>query len=294
MTGPDGNDAEENHVGGVLSRYLDGGGEGSGATDGGCSNGPCLVVGCTDKPPSELPSRFVGSFVHVIPVESPSESERVTLIARLLQHIAHDAGEVTAKRIARQTAGCTPRDLQVLIRQAGRAACQRIHAAAARTPAVSAAQDPAGTASDTGAGGSADAGTSSTMVAVAGDSMQPPAPASTAKVVTMDDVDVAMAVIHKRQATLMGAPKIPAVSWKDVGGLAGAKDEILDTIQLPPDQTATLKLIKRETRRSRGRSRRRGCGFFVFLLYILVPVDLLHVYFKGKKQTLLLLWINTF
>ena len=31
----------------------------------------------------------------------------------------------------------------------------------------------------------------------------------------------------------IGAPKIPSVSWDDVGGLAHVKADILDTIQLP-------------------------------------------------------------
>ena len=31
----------------------------------------------------------------------------------------------------------------------------------------------------------------------------------------------------------IGAPKIPNVTWDDVGGLAAVKDDILDTIQLP-------------------------------------------------------------
>jgi peroxin-6 len=31
----------------------------------------------------------------------------------------------------------------------------------------------------------------------------------------------------------IGAPKIPNVSWDDIGGLAAVKADILDTIQLP-------------------------------------------------------------
>jgi len=31
----------------------------------------------------------------------------------------------------------------------------------------------------------------------------------------------------------IGAPKIPAVTWEDIGGLSKVKNEILDTIQLP-------------------------------------------------------------
>jgi peroxin-6 len=31
----------------------------------------------------------------------------------------------------------------------------------------------------------------------------------------------------------VNAPKIPSVTWEDVGGLASVKADILDTVQLP-------------------------------------------------------------
>lgn len=246
MAGQDGNDAEEDHVGGILAKYLSGGGAsnsgGGGASNSGGSgnnnrgksaglpssatsaegetaNGPCLVVGTTDKPPSELPSRFVGSFVHVIHVDSPSEADRATLIEQVLKRVVHDVDNVTPASIARQTAGCTPRDLQVLLRQAGRVARQRVNAAAATSAATDGGVPAAVVVPAAHAGG----GAVTAAVAVV----------AKKKMITMDDVDAAIGLIHKRQATLMGAPKIPQVSWEDVGGLAGAKDEILDTIQLP-------------------------------------------------------------
>lgn len=40
----------------------------------------------------------------------------------------------------------------------------------------------------------------------------------------------------------MGAPKIPSVSWQDVGGLHEVKKEILDTIQLPLEHPELLSL----------------------------------------------------
>eukprot|EP01127_Copromyxa_protea_P002913 TRINITY_DN12832_c0_g1_i1.p1 TRINITY_DN12832_c0_g1~~TRINITY_DN12832_c0_g1_i1.p1 ORF type:complete len:890 (-),score=146.22 TRINITY_DN12832_c0_g1_i1:59-2527(-) len=43
----------------------------------------------------------------------------------------------------------------------------------------------------------------------------------------------ALLYLQKHQASNLGAPKIPSVKWSDVGGLAHAKKEILDTIQLP-------------------------------------------------------------
>lgn len=51
----------------------------------------------------------------------------------------------------------------------------------------------------------------------------------------MDTYDLTIA-LNKARATYsesIGAPKIPNVSWDDVGGLANVKTDILDTIQLP-------------------------------------------------------------
>jgi hypothetical protein len=97
VTGADGNDTEEEHVGGVLSKLLAGGNNTTTITTATIGPGPatktsqapCLVIGTTDKPPAELPGRFVGSFVHVIPVAAPSEDERVTLLEQLLGQVAH-------------------------------------------------------------------------------------------------------------------------------------------------------------------------------------------------------------
>ena len=50
---------------------------------------------------------------------------------------------------------------------------------------------------------------------------------------TMEDMDAALAAARASYSESIGAPKIPNVSWDDVGGLASVKSEILDTIQLP-------------------------------------------------------------
>lgn len=47
------------------------------------------------------------------------------------------------------------------------------------------------------------------------------------------DFDLALAKCRAAYSESIGAPKIPAVSWDDVGGLAHVKADILDTIQLP-------------------------------------------------------------
>ena len=47
------------------------------------------------------------------------------------------------------------------------------------------------------------------------------------------DFKVALGKAKRSLSESIGAPKIPTVSWEDVGGLAHVKTDILDMIQLP-------------------------------------------------------------
>ena len=50
---------------------------------------------------------------------------------------------------------------------------------------------------------------------------------------TVADFEVALGKARESFSESIGAPKIPAVSWDDVGGLAHVKTDILDMIHLP-------------------------------------------------------------
>ncbi|KAL0947238.1 hypothetical protein HGRIS_013359 [Hohenbuehelia grisea] len=50
---------------------------------------------------------------------------------------------------------------------------------------------------------------------------------------TANDFDTALNKARSAYSETIGAPKIPNVTWDDVGGLAHVKSDILDTIQLP-------------------------------------------------------------
>lgn len=50
---------------------------------------------------------------------------------------------------------------------------------------------------------------------------------------TKADFDVAVDAARKNFADSIGAPKIPSVSWEDVGGLENVKEAVMETIQLP-------------------------------------------------------------
>jgi peroxin-6 len=54
-----------------------------------------------------------------------------------------------------------------------------------------------------------------------------------ARGVTKADFETAVEAARKNFADSIGAPKIPNVSWDDVGGLATVKDALVETIQLP-------------------------------------------------------------
>ena len=50
---------------------------------------------------------------------------------------------------------------------------------------------------------------------------------------TNADFEIAMEEARSSYSQNIGAPKIPNVSWDDVGGLTDVKADILDTLQLP-------------------------------------------------------------
>jgi peroxin-6 len=50
---------------------------------------------------------------------------------------------------------------------------------------------------------------------------------------TASDFEIALNKARSAYSESIGAPKIPSVSWDDVGGLASVKKDILDTVQLP-------------------------------------------------------------
>ncbi len=53
---------------------------------------------------------------------------------------------------------------------------------------------------------------------------------------TAADIDAALGDARSSYSDSIGAPRIPNVSWDDVGGLANVKREILDTVQSPLDR----------------------------------------------------------
>jgi len=119
-----------------------------------------------------------------------------------LRAIVHQTGkslalDVSLEEIATQTAALVAADLVDLVQRAGLAAVSRALKATAGS------------------------GATELDVTVAGLPL------------TSADFDEALAKARAAYSTSIGAPRIPNVTWDDVGGLASVKSEILDTIQLP-------------------------------------------------------------
>lgn len=74
-----------------------------------------------------------------------------------------------------------------------------------------------------------------------------------AQCITKDDFDAAVESARKNFADAIGAPKIPNVTWDDVGGLTNVKDAVMETIQLP---------LERPELFAKGMKKRSGILFY--------------------------------
>ena len=74
-----------------------------------------------------------------------------------------------------------------------------------------------------------------------------------ARCLTKSDFDVAVEAARKNFSDSIGAPKIPNVTWDDVGGLSNVKDAITETIQLP---------LERPELFAKGMKKRSGILFY--------------------------------
>ena len=161
---------------------------------------PIVMVAITHVPPDELNAALVSAFPHRIDMGVPNEAERAQLVRHFLARTVHGA-DVSAEYIAKMTAGFLPRDLQQLVTQSLRRAGHRALDCTLEPPSTTRAEQVA-------------------RISAAG--------------VCIEHVDVEAALEQQRQdhADEIGAPHIPAVQWADIGGLAHAKKEILETIQV--------------------------------------------------------------
>jgi peroxin-6 len=158
----------------------------------------------------KVPEGIRGLFTHEIEMTAPDEGER----QGILRSIIDDAGirlspEVDLGNVAVKTAALVAGDLLDVVDRALVAKRNRLEALAM----------------------SASKATSSSETIIIRDIEL--AGGHFSNSCTKADLDSAVDAARKNFADAIGAPKIPNVSWSDVGGLTHVKDAVMETIQLP-------------------------------------------------------------
>lgn len=161
-------------------------------------NMPVAVFGTTSDP-DKCPSGVLGCFKHEVAFGAPNEAERRAMLEITMQGSVLGA-DVELKGLATQTAALVAADLVNLASRSRLASVSRVR------KALPDAAKRVISDRDLYLGGLA---------------------------ITGEDLDAALNKARSSYSESIGAPKIPNVTWEDVGGLASVKSDILDTIQLP-------------------------------------------------------------
>ncbi|MCJ1474371.1 peroxisomal assembly protein [Lambiella insularis] len=178
----------------------------------------------------KIPESIRSLFTHEIEVSAPDEGEREDILHDVINgrgvKLAHD---VDLAAIAVKTAAFVAGDLVDVVERARVAREERLgnlisdNASSVREADVLLLRD----------------------VLVSG--------GSSVRCVTKTDFDSAVEAARKNFADSIGAPKIPNVSWDDVGGLLSVKDAVMETIQLP---------LERPELFAKGMKKRSGILFY--------------------------------
>ncbi|QIW97065.1 hypothetical protein AMS68_002583 [Peltaster fructicola] len=166
------------------------------------------VVIATTTDLDKIPDTIRSLFTHELDMGAPDEGEREGILRDVLAQTGVPlASEVEVSNIAVKTAALVAGDLTDVVERAVVARAERLESLA-RSATQSVGQEV--TLKDIALSGGAGATS-----------------------ITGPDFDAAVELARKNFADSVGAPKIPNVQWKDVGGLSHVKDAIIETIQLP-------------------------------------------------------------
>ncbi|XP_053456981.1 peroxisome biogenesis factor 6 isoform X5 [Nycticebus coucang] len=168
------------------------------------SSCPPLMVVATTSRAQDLLADVQTAFLHELEVPVLSEGQRLSILRALTAHVPLGQ-EVNLAQLARRCAGFVVGDIYALLTHSSRAACTRM-------------KNSGLSEEDEG------------ELCAAGFPL------------LAEDFGQALEQLQTAHSQAVGAPKIPSVSWHDVGGLQEVKKEILETIQLPLEHPELLSL----------------------------------------------------
>lgn len=181
------------------------------------------VLIATTNDVDKVPDGVRGCFTHELEMGAPDEAEREAI----LRNILNDRGlslepSIDLNSVALKTAALVAGDLVDVVDRASAAQLTRLEALISPSSYL--------TIRD---------------IQVAGGPM--------ARCLTKQDLDAAVEAARKSFSDSIGAPKIPNVTWDDVGGLSNVKAAVTETIQLP---------LERPELFARGMKKRSGILFY--------------------------------
>ncbi len=190
------------------------------------------VIIATTTEVDKVPDGVRALFTHELDMNAPDEGEREGVLRDIIDSLgvsldpAVDLGSVAVK-----TAALVAGDLVDVVERALVARASRLQDLAATTASSATADQPS-------------------LITVR-DVQVSGGPAG--RCLTKSDFDVAVEHARKNFADAIGAPKIPNVTWDDVGGLSNVKDAVMETIQLP---------LERPELFAKGMKKRSGILFY--------------------------------
>ncbi|KAI9677871.1 MAG: peroxisomal assembly protein [Trizodia sp. TS-e1964] len=219
------------------------------------------VLIATTTEVGKIPDGIRALFTHELEIKAPGEDERESLLREIIGEkgvaISPDA-DLAA--VAIKTASLVVGDLVEVVDRATIARRERIEALARNAPKISASS----------------VGITARDILIAGGPF--------GRCVTKADFDIAVDAARKNFADAIGAPKIPNVSWDDVGGLTNVKDAVMETIQLP---------LERPELFAKGMKKRSGILFYgKTLLAKAIATEFSLNFFSVKGPELLNMYIG--
>jgi peroxin-6 len=175
----------------------------------------------------QVPDGVRALFTHELEMGAPDESEREAILRSVVDELGVTLEPaLDLNSIALKTAALVAGDLVDVVERASLAQQFRLEALCSKN----AHEDTLLTVRD---------------VQIAGGPL--------ARSLTAADFEVAVEAARKNFSDSIGAPKIPNVTWDDVGGLSNVKDAVTETIQLP---------LERPELFAKGMKKRSGILFY--------------------------------
>ncbi|XP_070578424.1 peroxisomal ATPase PEX6-like [Ptychodera flava] len=173
-----------------------------------------LVVIATTSIPKQVSPDIYSCFLHHFPMEVPTEDERFEILKKLCR-VSPLARDVSLGHLAKKTAGMVLGDLHALVATTKRTTYKRIIQSCSVGSRLCLQEEK--------------------DLCSAGLQIQ------------MKDFELALEHLQSAHSDVIGAPKVPNVTWEDVGGLTEVKREIIDTVQFPLEHPELMSLGMRRS-----------------------------------------------